>query len=47
MIVAWLVRYGDRLQFKAYFDDRAKAEQYASTHGGQIVPLCQCKERES
>ncbi len=35
----WKVLYGDRRQFKAYFDDRAKADQFAAHHGGVIIPL--------
>ena len=42
--IAWLVMYGDKLQFRAYFDDRSKAELYAATHGGQIVPLARCDQ---
>lgn len=36
---AWCVLYGDKGQFRAYFDEQAKAEKYVSTHGGVIVAL--------
>jgi hypothetical protein len=35
----WKVLYGDRHQFKAYFDDKEKATQYALTHHGVVIPL--------
>lgn len=35
----WRVMFGDRLQFRAYFQDQAAAEKYAATHNGRIVPL--------
>lgn len=38
----WKVLYGDREQFKAYFDDQEKANQYARTHHGVVVPLAPC-----
>jgi hypothetical protein len=33
------VEYGDRRQFRAWFDDRARAVDFAARHGGVIVPL--------
>ena len=39
MPFAWCVQYGDKLQFRAYFDDHGKADKYVQTHGGVIVAL--------
>lgn len=36
---AWLVRYGDRQQLVALFVEQARAEQFAATHHGIVVPL--------
>lgn len=44
MIADYRVNYGDKLQFKAWFDDRAKAEQFAANHHGVITPLVPVKE---
>lgn len=35
----WKVLYGDRHQFIAYFPDYEKAQQYARTHHGIVIPL--------
>jgi hypothetical protein len=35
----WKVTYGDRGQFKAYFDDQARAQQFAAHHAGVVIPL--------
>ena len=35
----WKVAYGDKQQFAAYFPDKEKANQYALTHHGIVVPL--------
>ena len=37
--VAWMVTYGDRQEYKALFCDRARAEQFAATHGGQVFQM--------
>lgn len=35
----WVVVFGDRHQFEAYFSEKPKAERYAADHHGIIVPL--------
>jgi hypothetical protein len=37
--IAWMVTYGERLQLKALFVEQARAEQFAATHHGVIIPL--------
>ena len=36
---AWMVVYGEQSQYKALFVEQARAEQFAATHRGVIVPL--------
>ncbi len=36
---AWMVLYGEQQQFKALFCEQARAEQFAATHHGVVVPL--------
>jgi len=38
----WKVLYGDRQQFAAYFPDYERAQQYAQTHHGIVIPLAPC-----
>ena len=35
----WKVLYGDKRQFVAYFDDHARALQFAAGHHGVVIPL--------
>ena len=35
----WRVEFGDRRQFRAWFDDQAHAVEFAVRHGGVVVPL--------
>jgi hypothetical protein len=35
----WKVTYGDRGQFEAYFNDKARADQFAAGHHGVVIPL--------
>lgn len=35
----WRVEYGERRQFRAWFDDQAHAVEFAVRHGGIVVPL--------
>ena len=36
---AWCVKYGDKQQFRAYFEEQPRAEHYVLNHGGVIVAL--------
>jgi hypothetical protein len=40
------VEYGDKRQFKAWFDDVAKAVEFAARHHGVVVPLVPAMDAE-
>ena len=43
-VMAWLVLFGDRLQYHAVFLDRARADQYAGGRHGNVIPLVACRQ---
>jgi hypothetical protein len=38
----YLVKYGPKREYRAYFDDRAKAEQYVVSHENAVIEQLHC-----